>query len=90
MTLPGDAASSVPDGPPLVTMARIDTVLRVTVLHAAAADLLWQNREQLVKIHNCSCLRLSVLSPGHGDQRNAIELQWQPPGIANSISAPRR
>lgn len=90
MPLTSNATSSVPDGPPLLTMARSGTVLHVTVLHAAAADLLWQHRQQLTKIHNCLSLRLCVLNPAQPDG-SATEVEWQRPQIVRrSISGRRR
>jgi hypothetical protein len=78
----GNEPSSVlvPDAPPLVTLARLGKELRVTVLHAAAADLLWQNRQQLVEIHRCTSLRLIMLSPARGNGATQ-ELQWRRPVV---------
>lgn len=89
MTLTSNATSSVPDGPPLLTMARSGTVLHVTVLHAAAADLLWQHRQQLTTIHNCLSLRLCVLNPAQPDG-SATEVEWQRPEMARRLISGRR
>lgn len=84
MTLTSNALISVPDGPPLLTMARMGTVLHVTVLHATAADLIWQHRQQFTEIHGCSGLRLSVLSPAGSDGK-PTELQWQRPNVNRRV-----
>lgn len=89
MTLTRNAFSSVPDGPPLLTMARFGTVLHVTVLHAAAADLLWQNRQGLTEIHECLSLRLCVLNPAQADG-SATEVEWQRPKLARRLISARR
>lgn len=89
MTLPSNALSSVPDGPPLLTMARSGAVLHVTVLHAAAADLLWQNRQRLTEIHGCLNLRLYVLNPAKADG-SATEVEWQRPEMARRLISGRR
>ena len=89
MTLSSNALSPVPDGPPLVTMARVGTVLHVTVLHAAAADLLWQNRHQLTEIHNCLSLQLCVLNPAQADG-SATKVEWQRPEMARRLISGRR
>lgn len=75
MTLSGNA-TAVPDGPPLLTMARCGSVLVVTVLHAAAADLVWQHRQTLVEIHSCLSLRLLLLNHRSAE---ATQLQWFAP-----------
>lgn len=75
MSLPGDALSSVPDGPPLLTLARIGTQLHVTVVHAAAADLIWQNRRRLLQIHGCNRLRVSLLELTQANGQ-PLDLHW--------------
>lgn len=89
MTLSSDAQATIPDGPPLVTMARIGTVLHVTVLHATTADLLWQNRLRLLEDHACSRLRLIVLDPSLGGDEPTT-LEWQRPAAQKGISWRRR
>lgn len=85
MTLLQDALSSAPDGPPLVSIERQGHLLRVTVLHPAAADLLWLLRERLTAIHDCTGLQLTV----HGSEE-LIELQWQrPAGPHSDVSVPQ-
>jgi hypothetical protein len=79
----------VPDAPPLVTLARLGSELRVTVLHAAAADLLWQNRQQLLQIHGCLSLRLIMLSPAQANC-STKELQCQPVWSERQFSWRRR
>lgn len=74
----------VPDAPPLATLARLGEELRVTVLHPATADLLWQNRQQLVEIHGCSSFRLIMLSPAPGDG-TLRELQWRRPVLPKRL-----
>jgi hypothetical protein len=59
-------------------MATSNDVLHVTVLHAAAADLLWQHRQRLSSVFRCSMLRLTVLMPLHIDSP-AIEIRWRRP-----------
>lgn len=64
--------------------------LRVTVLHAAAADLLWQNRHSLAAVFGCSTLRLTVLKPRTTDG-HAIDIEWQrPPGAGPLVSGWKR
>jgi hypothetical protein len=78
----GNEPSSVqvPDAPPLVILARLGNELCVTVLHAAAADLFWQIRQQLLEIHGCYSLRLIILTPAPGN--GAIkEIQWRRPVV---------
>ncbi len=70
--------NSSPDGPPLACIARCGDTLHVTVLHAAAADILWQSRQLLTAVHSCSELRLVVMEPHAGDGA-AIVIQWQRP-----------
>ena len=79
----------VPDAPPLGTLARLGEELRVTVLHAAAADLLWQNRQQLVEIHGCTSFRLIMLFPARGDGATR-ELQWRRPVLPTRLVRLRR
>lgn len=67
-----NGTSSTPDGPPLACITRQGAVLHVTVLHATAADLLWQLRQGLATCYNCSVLRLTVVG-------TPIEIQWQCP-----------
>jgi len=76
--------ASAPDGPPLATLARLGDELSVTVLYAAAADLLWQQRQRLVEIHGCSSLRLIMLSPAPGIGATT-ELQWRRPVLPGCL-----
>lgn len=90
MSLSSDALMPAPDGPPLATMARIGTMLHVTVLHASTADLLWQNRQRLTEDHGCFGLRLIVLDPSLGADKPTT-LEWQlPAGVKNGFSWRRR
>jgi hypothetical protein len=90
MTLSSDAPVPAPDGPPLATMARIGTMLHVTVLHASLADLLWQHRQRLTEDHGCSGLRLIVLDPSLGGDKPPA-LEWQcPSSVGSGISWRRR
>lgn len=81
--------ATTPDGPPLATMARIGTVLHVTVLHATTADLFWQNRLRLLDDHACFRLRLIVLDPNLGGETPTM-LEWQRPAAQKAISGRRR
>ena len=67
-----NGAPSTPDGPPLACITRNGSVLEVTVLHATAADLLWQLRQGLAAVYGCSALRLTVVG-------TPIEIRWQRP-----------
>lgn len=78
MSLFRNGFSSVPEAPPLVCIARNGTELHVTVLHAAAADLLWQLREPLTAVYGSTSLRLTMLEPPH-QHGDALELQWKRP-----------
>lgn len=55
-------------------MARVGTMLDVTVLHGSAADLVWQQRQTLTEMHNCLSLRLNLAACVRGS--GAAELQW--------------
>lgn len=74
MTPDRNGLDSAPDGPPLASIERQGSLLQVTVLHPAAADLLWRLRENLSEIHGCSSLRLTI----HG-AAPVIELEWERP-----------
>ena len=90
MSRSSNAMSSVPDGPPLATIARVGPVLQVTAAHAATANLLWQQRQRLTEIHNCQALQLSVLSVLQPDGQ-PMTLNWQRPApTRRSVSRRRR
>lgn len=74
MTLNSNVA--IPEGPPLVVMARVGAELHVTVLHETAADWFWQQRRGLTKIHGCTKLLLRVMNP---IGQVATQIQWQLP-----------
>ena len=74
MTLDRNGLDSAPDGPPLASIERQGSLLQVTVLHPAAADLLWRLRERLSEVHGCTSLRLTILGAAQ-----VIELQWTRP-----------
>lgn len=59
-------------------MATNGDVIHVTVLHAAGADLFWQNRHRLTEVYGCSTLRLTVLKPPNTDGPT-IDIEWQRP-----------
>lgn len=78
MSLSRNGMNSVPDGPPLACIARNGAELHVTILHAAAADLLWQLREPLTALYGSTSLRLTMLEPSR-QPGNALEIQWKRP-----------
>ena len=89
MILPGNGSSPVPDGPPLVCIARCGDTLHVTVLHAATADILWQLRQDLAAVYRCSDLQLTILDPSVGDGE-ALTIQWKRPLVPDASISPRR
>jgi hypothetical protein len=78
MNLMRDGLIQVPDCPPVACIAVNGEVLQITVRHAAAADLFWQQRHRLTAVFRCSGLRLTVLKPPNTDGL-AIDLEWQRP-----------
>ena len=89
MTLPSNCSSPVPDGPPLVCIARCGETLHVTVLHAATADILWQHRQELAAVHRCTGLQLIILDPSVGDGE-ALTIPWKRPLVPDASISPRR
>jgi hypothetical protein len=81
--------NSAPDGPPLACIARCGEILHVTVLHGAAADILWQSRQRLTAVHGCSALRLEVLEPP-GNDGATIVIHWHRPLDSSLPIRPRR
>lgn len=68
-------------------MAVMGDVLHVTVLHAAAADLFWQQRQRLTSVFSCASLRLTVLKPPNTDGP-AIDIEWQRPPDSGPFLSP--
>jgi hypothetical protein len=59
-------------------MATSNGVLSVTVLHAAAADFFWQQRQVLTEAFSCSALRLLLLRP-ENTSAEPIQMEWSRP-----------
>lgn len=85
MTPDRNGLDSAPDGPPLASIERQGSLLQVTVLHPAAADLLWRLRESLLEIHGCNSLRLTI----HG-AAPVIALEWARPSAPAPAVSVRR
>jgi hypothetical protein len=59
-------------------MAAANKVLKVTVLHAAAADFFWQHRQRLTAVFGCSSLQITLLQVT--DCRGqAMDIIWEAP-----------
>ena len=56
-------------------MAATEGVLRVTVLHATAADFFWQQRQVLTAAFSCNTLRLLLLRPENSNAE-VIQMEW--------------